>query len=210
MVEDRSNESYANVLAITSSMNYFNNSWILDLSCSCHMCLSRDWFDTYEPFNHGFILMGNNAPYKTIGIETIKFKMFDGIVQTLNDVRYVLDLKKNLISLRALNLSGWKYSVEGGMLKVINGIMVVMKSLKAGNLYKLIKSVAISGATIIIDDEGIIDDVDLWHIRLRHMCKHDMFELQKGNNWHASRLTNLVSISISYKQCKVKFCTGGS
>ena len=54
------------------------------------------------------MLMGNNASYKIVGIGTVKIKMFDGIVTTLNDVRHVLNLKRNLISLSTLDSKGYK------------------------------------------------------------------------------------------------------
>ena len=56
--------------------------------------------------------MGNNMPCKTIGI---KIRIYDGIVRTLSNVRHVLDLKKNLISLGTLDSNGYKFSAEGGV-----------------------------------------------------------------------------------------------
>ena len=50
--------------------------------------------------------MGNDATCIIIGIETIKIKMFDGVVRTLGEVRHVPDVKKNLISLGTLNYFG--------------------------------------------------------------------------------------------------------
>jgi len=35
------------------------------------------------------ILMGNSMPCKTIGIDTIKIRMHDGIVRILSNVRHV-------------------------------------------------------------------------------------------------------------------------
>ena len=39
--------------------------------------------------------MENNVTCKTVGIGSIKIKMYDGIVRTLIDVRYVPELRKN-------------------------------------------------------------------------------------------------------------------
>ena len=47
--------------------------------------------------------MGNNATCKTVGIRSIRIKMYDGIVRTLTDVRHVLELRKNLISMEVLD-----------------------------------------------------------------------------------------------------------
>jgi len=46
--------------------------------------------------------MGNDTVCKTIGIDNIRMRMFDGHVRTLTNIRYISDLKKNLLSLGAL------------------------------------------------------------------------------------------------------------
>ena len=69
-------------------------------------------------------------PCKTIGIGPIKIRMHDGIVRTLSNIQHVLDLKKNLISLGTLDSNGYKFSAEGGVLRVSKGSLVVMKGKK--------------------------------------------------------------------------------
>ena len=59
----------------------------------------------------GAVLMGNNASCKVADIGTICIKMFDGVVRTLGDIRHVLDLKRNLISLSTLHAKGYKYDI---------------------------------------------------------------------------------------------------
>ena len=50
------------------------------------------------------------------GIRTVCIKMFDGVLRTLGDVRHVLGLKRNLISLSTLDAKGYKYTGEGRVL----------------------------------------------------------------------------------------------
>jgi hypothetical protein len=57
------------------------------------------------------MLMGNDR-CKAIGIDTIKVRMFDGVVKILTNVRYVPDLKKNMISLSTLDSLGYSYSTK--------------------------------------------------------------------------------------------------
>jgi hypothetical protein len=58
---------------------------------------------------------------KAIGLGTVKIMMFDGIVMILNNVRYVPDLKKNLISLATLDSLGCDYSTKDGVTKIAKG-----------------------------------------------------------------------------------------
>jgi hypothetical protein len=69
--------------------------------------------------------------------------MHDGFVRTLFGVRHVPELKKNLISLGALDSVGWKYVCEGGVLSASLGAQVFLKGQKLGNLYVL------DGSTIV-------------------------------------------------------------
>ena len=66
----------------------------------------------------GVVLIGNNASCKVAGFGTIRIRMFDGVVHTLGDVKHVPNLKRNLISLSTLNAKGYKYTGEGGVLKI--------------------------------------------------------------------------------------------
>ena len=102
-------------------------NWILDFGCIFHMTPNQDWLSTYEIVHKGAILMGNNASFKVAGIGIVHIKMFDGVVRTLSDVKHVLNLKRNLISLSTLNAKGYKYTGEGGVLKISKGALVKMK-----------------------------------------------------------------------------------
>ena len=44
-------------------------------------------FLDFEEFNSGAVYMGNDSTCKMIGIGSVQIRMFDGVVQKLNDVR---------------------------------------------------------------------------------------------------------------------------
>ncbi|BBH00104.1 hypothetical protein Prudu_010013 [Prunus dulcis] len=121
----------------SSSADGHSTEWILDSGCTYHMCPIREWFSSFEELDGGVVLMGNNNACKTQGIGKICLKMHDGTVRELSDVRYVPDMKKNLISLGALESKGLKITMEGGVLKAVHGALVVMKGTRRNNLYFL-------------------------------------------------------------------------
>ena len=123
-----------------------SENWILDSGCTFHMTPNRDWFSTYEPMHKGAVLLGNNASCKVAGIGTVRIKMFNGVVRTLGDVRYVPDLKRNLISLSTLDAKWYKYTGEGGVLKISKGALVMMKGHQ-----KRIMLYVLQGSTVIGD-----------------------------------------------------------
>ncbi|KAK2971108.1 hypothetical protein RJ640_024053 [Escallonia rubra] len=110
---------------------------------------------------------------------TIKIKMFDGIVRTLGDIRYIPDLKKNLIFLGTLDSIKCGISVKGGVMKVSKGAMVIMKGQKIGNLYKLIGNTVIGGASVSTHVGSSNDNSELWHKWLGHLSEGELHEHRK-------------------------------
>jgi len=55
------------------------------------------------------------------GINIVRIKMFDGVVRELIEVRYVPQMKKNIISVGAMESKGLKVTLENGILKVTKG-----------------------------------------------------------------------------------------
>ncbi|KAK2979458.1 hypothetical protein RJ640_015087 [Escallonia rubra] len=113
------------------------------------------------------------------GIGTIKIKMFNGIVRTLGDVRYIPDLKKNFISLGTLDSIDCSISIKCGVMKVSKGAMMIMKGQKTRNLYKLIGNTIIGGASVSTHAGSSNDNSELWHKRLGHLSEGGMLELHK-------------------------------
>ncbi|KAH0655443.1 hypothetical protein KY285_030325 [Solanum tuberosum] len=170
-------ESDGTIFLATSNSFKSNDEWILDSGCSYHMCPNKDLFATYEPIGSGVVLMGNNAPCKVFGKGTIQIKMCDGVVRTLTDVRYVPDLKKNLISLGTLESLGCKYTGECAVMKISLGALVIMKARRSGTLYTLLGSTVIGAAAVSTQSDS--DITKLWHMRLGHMSKKSLSILGK-------------------------------
>ena len=79
--------------------------------------------------------MGDDHLCNMEGICTVRIKMFDGIVRELKEVRYVPQLKRNLISVGALKTLSLVVSIRDGVLKMIKSSMVVMKGVRRNNLH---------------------------------------------------------------------------
>uniref|UniRef100_A0A2N9ER08 Integrase catalytic domain-containing protein n=1 Tax=Fagus sylvatica TaxID=28930 RepID=A0A2N9ER08_FAGSY len=201
-------ESDGDMLSVSSSTDGLNNSWLLDSACSFHVTPHRNWFDTYRSINCGSVRMGNDATCTIIGMGTIKIKMSDGVVRTLEEVRHIPDMRKNLISLGTLDSKGYSYKSENGIMKVSKGAMVVMTCQKiSSNVYKLLGNTILGGVAAVAESED--DDTLLWHMRLGHMSERGMRELHKRN-----LLTGIKSCKLDFckycimgKQCRVRFKT---
>ena len=77
--------------------------------------------------------MGDDLPCHMEGIGTILVKMFDEMVRELKDVRYVPQLKRNLIFVGALKALGFEVSIENDVLKMTRGSLVILKGIRHNN-----------------------------------------------------------------------------
>jgi len=101
------------------------------------VCPNRDWFSNSEKLDDCSVVMGDDRPCNIEGIGTVLIKMFDGMVRDLKKIRYVPQLKKNLISIGVLETLSPEISSRNGVLKMLRGSMVVMKGVRCNNLYCL-------------------------------------------------------------------------
>ena len=102
--------------------------------------------------------MGNNATCKVASSATVHIKMFNGVVRTLSDIRHVPDLKRNLISLSTLDAKGYKYTGEGGVLKISKGALVVMKGHQKTTMLYVQQGYIITGDSVVASRSLLKDD----------------------------------------------------
>ncbi len=57
---------------------------------------------------------------------TIKVKMSDSVVRTLEEVRHIPNMKKKLISLGTIDSKCYSYKFENEIMKVSKGAMIVI------------------------------------------------------------------------------------
>ena len=117
------------------------------------MCPHRDWFTTLEQESGGLVYMGNNNTCRTEGIGTIQLRLHDGTVKNVKEVRFIPDMKTNLISLGALEASRYTITLKDGGLKVSLENLVVMKGIRRKNLYFLHGSTVTGRAMATTSDE---------------------------------------------------------
>ncbi|KAK9912957.1 hypothetical protein M0R45_036789 [Rubus argutus] len=101
------------------------------------MCPNRNWFSSYKSVKEGLVRSVGAQTYKVVGVRSIKIKVPNGLVKTLENVRHIPSLDRNLIALGTLDFEGHKIVGQDGNLKVVKGAFVVMKSKKVKGLYHL-------------------------------------------------------------------------
>jgi hypothetical protein len=127
--------------------------------------------------------MGDDNPCYNEGIGSVQIKAHDGMTRTLQNMRYIPGMRRNLISLSTLDAEGFKYSSSGGVLKVSKGSLVcLVGDMNSAKLYVIRGSTlhgSISAVTAVTNVEP--NGTNLWHMRLGHMSELDMAELMRRN-----------------------------
>lgn len=77
------------------------HSWIMDSGCSFHICSRKSWFENLTE-SKGSVLLGNDQSCTVRGVGNIRLKLHDGSIKLLTQVRFIPDIKRNLIILYLL------------------------------------------------------------------------------------------------------------
>ncbi|GJT83996.1 retrovirus-related pol polyprotein from transposon TNT 1-94 [Tanacetum coccineum] len=107
--------------------------WIMDSGSSFHMMPRRDFLFDFKKFNGGTVLLGDNRACAIMGIGKVRVQMKDGSSFLLENVRYILDLKRNLISLGTPDRKGYTVKLQNGRVKVIKGSLMFLSGTMKGN-----------------------------------------------------------------------------
>ena len=137
------------------------------------MCPNKSFFKTFENVNGGKVLLGNNLACKVARIGTINLKMFGGVTRDLHQVRYVPELKRNLIFLGMVDQLGYTIKAKNGEIQVIDKGVIVMKEVRRNGLHILVGSSSEHGISTSMSR----DKTKLWHMRLAHISEISLREL---------------------------------
>ena len=107
---------------------------MLDTRSTYHVCPNKDWFFSFKKLDGYSVVMGDDRPCNMKGICMVLIKIFDRMVQKLKEVRYVPQLKRNLISVGTLEALGHRVFIRDSVLKMTRGSMVVLKGIRRNNL----------------------------------------------------------------------------
>ncbi|GJT03991.1 zinc finger, CCHC-type containing protein [Tanacetum coccineum] len=107
--------------------------WIMNFGGSYHMTPRRDFLFDFKEFNGGTVLLGDNRECAIKGTKKVRVQMKDGLSFVLENVLYIPELKRNLISLGTLDREGYTVKLQNGRVKVIKGSLMVFSGTMKGN-----------------------------------------------------------------------------
>lgn len=127
--------------AVISEVNLVGEDtkeWWMDTGSTHHICLDQNLFSSYYPVDNGEeIFMDNSSTSKFVRKGKVILKMISGKELTLNDVLYVPDILKNLISCTLLSKNGFKLVIESDKFVLTKNGMYVEKGYMSNGLFKI-------------------------------------------------------------------------
>ncbi|GJY53337.1 retrovirus-related pol polyprotein from transposon TNT 1-94 [Tanacetum coccineum] len=94
---------------------------VMDSGGSYHMTYRRDFLYDFKVVDYGSVQLGDNRTCIIKGTGKVKIQLHDGSNFILEDVRYVLGLKRSLISLGTLEKEGYTVKMQMGRIKGAQG-----------------------------------------------------------------------------------------
>jgi len=82
-----------------ASLASWKNHWFLDLGATCHMTHRKDFFEDFTNNVDGVVYFVDQSKIKPSGLGTIRLKQLGLLDFLLNNVLYLPQLKRNLLSL---------------------------------------------------------------------------------------------------------------
>ncbi|GJY63963.1 retrovirus-related pol polyprotein from transposon TNT 1-94 [Tanacetum coccineum] len=152
--------------------------WIIDSGCSSHMTPRLDILFDFLEYDWGNVQLGDDKECKIRGIGKVRIQLKDGSSFVLHNVRYIPELKRNLISLGTLEKEGYTIKMQSGKVKVINGSRVILSEIRRDNcVYSLDGHAMVGELNASVEEKDSLAQV--WHKRLGHISEAGLQELEK-------------------------------
>jgi hypothetical protein len=166
--DDSSDDDYVLISTLTGTITPGNDTWLVDSGASKHMTGYKGSLSNLihkdSPHN---VKLGDDYQYPIKGVGEASYKLDSGKAMRMKDVLYVPGLKKNLLSISALDEKGFRVAfVDGEVLMWPKGKMfddAVVIGVQEGGLYKL---KGCSDSTLIHDT---VNSSELWHRIFSHL-----------------------------------------
>lgn len=128
---------------------------------------NHEWFTKLDQTTVGRVRFGDDSKVEIKGRGSVILEGKSGQQRVLTDVYYIPSLKSNIISLGQLDESGYKITMQGGILRLFekDGLLLMQVPRSNNRLYKIKLNVATPACLQVKLD----DNAWLWHTRLGHL-----------------------------------------
>lgn len=95
----------------------------------------RHCFSDLKEVHDNRVFLSDDYECQVKGIGSSKLSLLDGTVRVLNDIMFVTERKRNLISLGTLYVTRCSVKISDRVMKVMKGILVAFRMVRVNGLY---------------------------------------------------------------------------
>ena len=113
--DSSSDEEYVLISTLTGTVTHGSKDWLIDSGASKHMTSFKESFENLSEHNSSHkVNLGDDYQYTIKGSGESSYKIDSGKSIKMKDVLFVPGLKKNLLSISALDSKGMRVSFIDG------------------------------------------------------------------------------------------------
>ncbi|XP_077228272.1 uncharacterized protein LOC143861226 [Tasmannia lanceolata] len=174
------------ITAVVTEVNLVENpkEWVLDTGATKHICGDRSSFYNFTTVDGGDqVYMGNSQTSKVMGKGKVLLKLTSGKILALQEVLYVPDIRRNLMSGVLLNKNGLKLTFEADKAILSKSNVFVENGYNANGLFVL-------NVLEIMNEKPsssayIFESFDIWHdtVFWKEAIKSELDSIIENHTW---------------------------
>jgi hypothetical protein len=83
------------------------------------------------------VTLADGSTLSVIRVDAVRFRMWDDMIRTVTDVRYVPGVRRSLVLLSELNSRGYELLICGVSTDVLCGNIVVIRGTRRNDLFEI-------------------------------------------------------------------------
>ena len=165
-VDNKQAEYYLPATLSTSAPSDSMGIWLIDSGASRHFTGYKELlYNLVEKETNLEIVLGDDMKYPVKGVGNVSLKLNQGNMIHLQDVLYVPDLKKNLVSISAMEDKGYKVTFIDGKVRIWKNNVkdAFILRFQVDSLYQ------VGGSPLGVMSCDTTVQSELWHWRFSHL-----------------------------------------
>ncbi len=159
-----------------------DNVWILDSAATSHFTHNRSAFCSFRILEHPISVhtAKGDQPLKAIGIGSVAAKFISkGVVTVVQfeNVLYVPDIARNLISIPSLTSKGMTINFKGNSCSLIGNHGVIGYANRVAGLFHIHMVIHHENANLVSTLDDRYQPLDMWHRRLCHVSENTIQQM---------------------------------
>ncbi|GJS87004.1 NIN-like protein [Tanacetum coccineum] len=163
-----------------------NNSWVYDIGCGTHICITKQGFRIERKLKQGalYLYMGNEVRAQVEAIGSFDLVLPNGLVICLDNCHYAPTITRGVVSVSRLVDNGFVQCFTDYGILVSKNDVLYFNAIARNGIYEIDMHDLVPNVNSIysVSNKRVkrnLDSTYLWHCRLAHINKKRIKQLQQ-------------------------------